>query len=459
VGQRVCEGIFPEYDKSLAGQEIIMSPLSIIISILGIGLLAAAHEIGHFLVARKLGIKVEELSVFVGPSLIHWKRNGVEYHIRLIPFGAYVRFPGMEDEDGGITNPDSYLNQPRWKRLIVALAGPITNIILGIIIFAVVFASFGFLSTNLDTLTAGTQIAGTNAVENDTIISLNGKRILTDADLGYYYSTVPDTEPMVLTLQSHETGNEYSVTLNPTIESRYILGISVVSKSELDKNNGWEIVEVDPTQNGGIPVLKKGDSLLAVNGVSVTDSSYADIIPGNTDNKVAVTIVRDGVKQDVTMTATVYDAANPRGIFVKPGSGIGDLLKHSVLYSASVIVVSIDGLKSVAQGKIKAQDAIAGPVGIATIVSDVVDAPTTDNSMKVEYLGTLAGLISVGLAFSNLLPLPGLDGNVMVLVVIEMIRGKKISLKTERVINAVGFVVLISLVIFALSSDIMRLVG
>ena len=159
------------------------------------------------------------------------------------------------------------------------------------------------------------------------------------------------------------------------------------------------------------------------------------------------------------MTATVYDAANPRGIFVKQGSGIADLLKHSVLYSASVIVVSIDGLKSVAQGKIKAQDAIAGPVGIATIVSDVVDAPKTENSVKVEYLGTLAGLISVGLAFSNLLPLPGLDGNVMVLVVIEMIRGKKISLKTERVINAVGFVVLISLVVFALSSDIMRLVG
>jgi len=302
-------------------------------------------------------------------------------------------------------------------------------------------------------------MAGTDAVEGDAILSLNGRHILTDADLGYYYSTIPDTDSMVLTLRSLKTGKDYSVTLNPTIKSKYILGISVKSKSELDKNNGWEIVEVDPKQNGGNPVLKKGDSLLTINGVPVTDSNYADIIPGNTDNKVSVTIVRDGMKQDVTMTATVYDAANPRGIYVKPGNGIGDLLKHSVLYSASVIVVSIDGLKSVAQGKIKAQDAIAGPVGIATIVSDVVDAPKTQNSVKVEYLGTLAGLISVGLAFSNLLPLPGLDGNVMVLVVIEMIRGKKISIKTERVINAVGFVVLISLVIFALSSDIMRLVG
>ena len=142
-----------------------------------------------------------------------------------------------------------------------------------------------------------------------------------------------------------------------------------------------------------------------------------------------------------------------------PGEGIGSLLKESVLYSISIIKVSMYSLGDVAEGKVAVQDAVTGPVGIATIVSDVVDAPATDNSVKLENLGTLAGLISVGLAFSNLLPLPGLDGNAMVLVVIEMIRGKKISLQTERVINGVGFVVLIALVIFALSSDIMRLVG
>lgn len=434
-----------------------MSALSIIVSIIGLGLLAAAHEIGHFIVAKRLGIKVEELSIFIGPSLFSWKRKDVTYHIRLIPFGAYVRFPGLDEEDGGISNPDSYFNQPRWKRLLVALAGPFTNLVLGIIIFAAIFSAFGFLSTNLDTVFDGTQIADTQAKQGDSILYMNGQRVFTQLDLSYVLFNIPDKDPLTMTLLSKETGKSYDINLTPVITSKYRLGITVLS--ELDGNKGMAIVDVDPTQNNSNPVLKKGDSLLAVNGIAVDDPAYANVVSGSEGNMLTATIIRDGVKQDVKLTATSFDTANPRGIYLLPGEGIGSLLRESVLYSFSIIKVSILSLRDVANGTIAAQDAVAGPVGIATIVSDVVDQPDTNNTQKLENLGILAGLISVGLAFSNLLPLPGLDGNAMVLVVVEMIRGKKLSLKTERVINAIGFVVLIALVLFALSSDILRLVG
>ena len=258
-------------------------------------------------------------------------------------------------------------------------------------------------------------------------------------------------------LRSKDTGKQYSITLTPTITSQYRLGITVMSGS--DENNGMAVIEVDPSQNEGNPVLMAGDSLIAVNGIAVDDPDYAEVVSGSNGSELTATIIRDGVKQDVKLKTTTFDTSNSRGIFLVPGEGIGSLLKESVLYSISIIKVSIYSLGDVAEGKVAVQDAVTGPVGIATIVSDVVDAPATDNSVKLENLGTLAGLISVGLAFTNLLPLPGLDGNAMVLVVIEMIRGKKISLQTERVINGIGFVVLIALVIFALSSDIMRLVG
>ena len=209
-----------------------MSFWGIVIAVLGLGILAAAHEIGHFLAAKRLGIKVQELSIFVGPSLVHWNRNGVEYHIRLIPFGAYVRFPGFDEDDEGMTNPDSYLNQPRWKRLLVSLAGPFTNLILGIVIFAVISSIFGFTSTNLDIITEGSQIAQTNAVEVDTIETLNGKRILTDVDLSYLAYSVPSTDPMTMTLRSQKTGQIYSVTLTPTIESRYVVGIQGIDRTD-----------------------------------------------------------------------------------------------------------------------------------------------------------------------------------------------------------------------------------
>ena len=94
---------------------------------------------------------------------------------------------------------------------------------------------------------------------------------------------------------------------------------------------------------------------------------------------------------------------------------------------------------------------------MASVVSDVVDAPDTDSSEKIEMLLILLGGISVGLAFTNMLPIPGLDGNAIVLTVVEMIRGKKLSRKAEQVINVIGFVMIIGLVIFALVSDIIRL--
>lgn len=434
-----------------------MSALSIIVSIIGLGLLAAAHEIGHFLAAKRLGIKVEELSIFVGPSLFHWKSKNVDYHIRLIPFGAYVRFTGLEDEDGGISNPDSIFNQPRWKRLLVSLAGPITNLVLGVLVFAVMFSIYGFWSTNLGQMTEGTQIVETAAEPGDEIIKVNGSRIYTQLDLAYVLNDIPEKEPVTLVLRSKDTGTEYSITLTPTVTSQYRLGIII--SSVLDENNGMPVLEVDPSQNEGNPVLKAGDSLIAVNGISVEDPGYAEVVSSSNGGELTATIIRDGVTQDVKLKTTTFDTTNARGLDVVPGAGIGSLLKESVLYPVSMMKLTIYILGDVGEGKVPVQDAVAGPVGIATIVSDVVDAPATDNYVKLANLGYLAGMISVGLAFTNLLPLPGLDGNAMVLVVIEMIRGKKLSLQTERIINGIGFVVLIALVIFALSSDIMRLVG
>ena len=116
---------------------------SIIVVILMLGVLVTIHELGHFWVATLLKIKVYEVSVFVGPKLFHWKKNGVEFSIRAIPLGAYVRFTDV-DEEGKIIEseePSLLINNPRWKRLLVALAGPFMNVFLGVVIFLLLFCS------------------------------------------------------------------------------------------------------------------------------------------------------------------------------------------------------------------------------------------------------------------------------------------------------------------------------
>jgi len=432
-----------------------MSPLSIIICVFGLGILAAAHEIGHFLVAKRLGIKVEELSIFVGPSLVTWKRKGIEYHIRLIPFGAYVRFAGLEDEDGGVANPDSFFNQSKWKRLLVSLGGPVTNYLLGIIIFAVTFSFTGFLTLNLGTISPDTQIAATQAVEGDKILSVNGQNILTDLDFSYIENSITNSDYVTMKLRSHITGETYNIVLKPKISLQYHLGITYIYG--LDKYGGWTIADVDPGQNDGNPVFKIGDSLLSINGIAVTDPNLAATIENSKGAEITAAIIRDGVKQDVKMKPMIINTVNDRGINILSGTGFLPIMKQSVLYSVSLTKVTIFIISDLITGKVAPKDTLSGPVGIASIVSGVVDEPSIDNTQKIETLGLIAGFISVGLAISNLLPLPGLDGNALVLLSIEMIRGRKLSIRTEKVINAVGFLFLITITIFVLYWDLLRL--
>jgi regulator of sigma E protease len=434
-----------------------MSELGIIIGIIGLGLLAAAHEIGHFVVAKRLGIKVEELSIFVGPSLFSWTRKGVVYHIRLIPFGAYVRFPGMEDEDGGVSNPDSYFNQARWKRLLVALGGPVTNFLLGIIILSVVFSSTGFFTLKIDTVFPGTQLAETNAMKGDVIQAINGHSVITYIDMDYLLNNIPNTDPIQLTLRSPSSGQSYDIELQPVITSQYFLGITRMN--ELDEYGGWAIVEVNPAQNDGNPVFKIGDSLLSVNGVGITDPGFVELIASSGGEELSAHIVRDGKQMDIALKAIFLDTVNDRGVNTQFAEGILPAIKHSTLFSVSLIKMSAFILRDIVTGRVAPQDTLTGPVGIASIISNVVTEPSTDKGEKIDELVIMAGIISVALAFSNLLPLPGLDGNAMVLLTVEMIRGKKISLKTEQVINVIGFVFLIALTIYVLTIDIMRLVG
>ncbi len=434
-----------------------MSLQSIIICILGLGILAAVHEIGHFIVARLLKIKVYELSVFVGPKLFSWKRNDIEYYIRLIPLGAYVRFSEIDEETGELKddNPENLINQARWKRLLVSLAGPFMNVILGIIIFVICFSNFGFLSLRQDVIVPGTQVAATNIEMGDTILKMNGQRIFSQMDLSYYLGQVSNVDEVTLTMRSAKTGDKYEVVLTPEITEQYMLGIT--HYADLDENDGWKVMEVSESQNQGNPVIKPGDSVLSVNDVPVTDPNITDLVRNSKGETLKIRLIRGGEEMTVEMVATMIKSANLRGIYLQDGKGIGACIKEAIVFPISFIRISIDALAQVFTGKVKAYDVVSGPVGIASVVSDVVDAPKTDNSEKIEMLLLLAGGISTGLAFTNMLPIPGLDGNAIVLTVVEMIRGKKLSRKSEQVINVIGFVMIIGLVVFALVSDIIRL--
>ena len=449
-----------------------MSIWSIIVAIIMLGLLVTVHELGHFWVARLLKIKAYEVAIFVGPKLIDWRKNDVEYSIRAIPFGAYVRFTDF-DENGEVIvsdDPNLLINSPRWKRLLVSLAGPFMNFMLGVVIFSVLFSLTDYATLEVGGIRPGSQLAEVVINETapfdigDEVLKVNGNRVMTAYDYLYEVDQgISKTETCVLTMRSHITGDIYEMELVPQIEQRPMIGIT--SYPEIDERyNGWEVMEVSESQNNGDPILEIGDYLVAVDGKSVADEDFVDYLNNLTEgDTMRLTYVRNGVEYEEDCIKTLMTYANDRGLMlysyeVTDFSTFLGALKAACLMPYTVVNVSIKSIGDVFEGHEEVYNMVSGPIGMTAVVSDVVDDVDDSYMEKFVTVVQMAGIISIGLVLTNMLPIPGLDGVQVILIVVEMIMGHPMSKKAENVINVAGFVLLICLALFAFASDIIRII-
>ena len=439
---------------------------SIFFVILMLGVLATIHELGHYFVARLLKIKVYEVSIFVGPKLVKWKRNGVDFSIRLIPIGAYVRFSDV-DEEGYVVesdDPELLVNQPRIKRLLVALAGPVMNFILGTLIFLCMFCATGYTSTDISVPSEGTQTGAVASMytPGDPIKKVNGKSVYSVYDLIFEMDCTDPGEVMTLTLKSEETGENYEIELTPEFKTRPMLLITVESMSTDNEYNGWKIYSVDEEQNDGNPVLKKDDYVTHINGVSVADEGFDDFMYSLTDDVLTVTYVRDGKTEDAEIIPVYQDYVSSRGLALVPYKvnsfhNFCEAFGFAAKMPASIWNLTVRGIREFFKGKVEPYNLVSGPIGITTMVNDVVADEEDTTSDKIYVLIMLSAVISIALAFSNLLPIPGLDGIQIILIVVEMVIGRKLSKKAEERMTVIGFVMIILLVVLALVSDVLRI--
>ncbi len=440
---------------------------SIIFVVLMLGVLASLHELAHFWVARLLKIKVYEVSLFVGPKLLSWKHKDVKFSIRLIPIGAYVRFNEI-DEEGYIVesdNPDLLANQPRFKRLLVSIAGPLMNLILGILIFFVMFLSLGYSTMKIGNPIDGAQtsVVASEYTPGDKIQAVNGVKVYTSFDLSFELDSDNPGEVMTLTLKSQETGEKYDIELTPEFYRKPMLLI-YVKTSDMEEREGWLVDSVDPDQNKGNPVLAAGDIVTHINGKSVDDADFDEYLFNMEEQEyLTVTYIRDGVTSDVQIAPEYVDYVTTRGIRILPQTvdspaSFFEALGYAAKMPASVGNITIRGIKQIISGKEKAYNLLSGPIGITTMVNDVVKEEEDSVADKLITLVMITAVISMALAFSNLLPIPGLDGIQIVFIVVEMVIGHKLSEKAENRLTIAGFIVIILLLILAFISDILRII-
>ncbi|MBP7401089.1 MAG: RIP metalloprotease RseP [Clostridia bacterium] len=445
--------------------------MGILAGILLLSVIMILHEIGHYVTGRRLGFKVEEFSLFMGPRLLSKEIHGVRFSLKLFPIGASCRFAGEEgEEDGGsaavgipaaapgegrpASEGERFFDRPKWARAIVLTAGAAMNYLSGVLVFFILFAWFGFATNTVALIGAGSQAEAAGMNPGDRIVAVDGSRVVTQLDFATTVMFLPEDRAVTLTIEPDGGGARREVRLVPEKTRSYRLGVTVDLSSTQPV-----IAAVDPGSNGGSPALQVGDVLVSVNGIPYEDADgFSAEVSGSGGQPVTVRVVRDGVEEEITTRPILMEYYNAQGIQFLGEKGIARSALEAFRYSWSIVRFTVKGISMMIAGQISAKDNLSGPIGIVSMVGEMVETeqPVLD---KIYSLLSMFGLISINLAFMNLLPIPPLDGNHLLLTGIEALRRKRLSIRVQTVISVVGFVLLIGLAAMAVVFDIMRLAG
>ena len=429
--------------------------------ILGLSILVALHELGHYLAARAFGIRVEKFYLFFdawGVKLFSFTKGDTEYGIGWLPLGGYVKIAGMIDESldkdqmSGPPQPWEFRSKPAWQRLIVMIAGVTMNVILGIIIFSCTLLAYKkeYLPNNevkngIYAYKLGEQIGLQNG---DKITKINGNS----------FERFDDLLSSRVVFGSVLTVERNGQTIEVTVPDNFYRTIAAEGRWNFICTGPLvhEIKSVDETGNAFKAGIKPGDKIVAVEGVPInSNNELPDKLTKLKNGKVNLTIRRDG--KDLSFATDVSDKGTI-GIGYETNSLIADdyRMKPYTLSSAfafgtsdawEALVSNIKGLKKIFSGEEKATDAVQGPIGIAQIYGGTWDWA---------WFWRITGLLSMVLAFMNILPIPALDGGHVIFLTIESLTRRKFSDKFMERSQIVGMVLLLALMVFAVGNDIVK---
>ncbi len=428
--------------------------MSILVALVALSLLILIHELGHFIAAKAVGIKVLEFSMFMGPKLFSFTKGETTYSLRLIPMGGYVK---MEGEEESSDDARAFSKQSVGKRALVIGAGPFMNI-LSAFIFAIIFITpTGFYTNKVTELTDNSPLKQAGVEIGDHFLSYGGKKIYdpaADLNVFMYGEDGRDKE-----LIYFDTSNNQKVTKIITpgrTETRFRLGFTAKVAGD-EGTNIIEMIETDsPLQKAGI---KRGDKIIKLDDTEVKNTqeiiTYLNVTRANKSEPIKITVDRDGKITTFDNIQPFSDFQYTLGVNLEHKKGtFGEVLKASYRYSVSTIRNVLISLKWLFNGTVSFKE-LSGPVGIIGTVGSVVETkqPASDIILNLIYL---CSFISINLGIMNLIPFPALDGSMLLILLIEKIRGKPLPQEKVGMISMVGFVLLIFVLIATLFNDIPR---
>ena len=421
-----------------------------------LGIMILVHELGHFAAAKWFGVRVEVFSIGFGKRLAGVRRGGTDYRISALPLGGYVKMAGENPLESRSGAPDEFMSHPRWQRFVIAIAGPAMNIILAVAVLTGVFmvhyerpvfldepAVIGWVLENSPAAKAGIE-------QGDRIVRIEGEQNPTWEDV-MLKVMVSSKQPIDVAIQR---GNDI-------LEKRVQ---PAADGSEQYASIGWlpdqpiTVTELEPDMPAAKAGLKLGDDILAVNGTPVRSLlSVIHFLQQNGSKPVDITAVRNGQGMHFT-TIPIQTEENGQksyrlGFRSEPMRvdklPFAQALNRSLEENKKYSLLIVDLVHKMVERKVSIKQ-MEGPIGIARASGDAARQPGWTPLLS------LMAMISLNLGIFNLLPIPILDGGIILLLIIEAIMRRDISMRIKERIYQTAFVFLLLFFAVVIYNDLMK---
>ena len=428
-----------------------------------LGVLVFVHELGHFLAAKRVGIKVLKFQLGFNPTILSVRRGDTEYSIGALPLGGFVKMAGenpdeVEHDEHGqvIKHPDEFLSKSKWERFQVLIMGPVMNILLALILTALVLyqgvekGAYSDQAPVVGVVTAESPAAKADIRPGDKIVSVNGHSIGTWDQFLIAVGSRPNQETTVGFLRA---GMEETRTLTPAAagQSRFQIGdIGVLPNVHPHVPS---VVPGDPADKAGV---KAGDVIVAVDNSPITFSyQLRDAIAKHPEQAMTMAVLRAGAPQTIVVTparhgkSTGWIGVNIQDdtVSIKPGAfqAMSMSVDQNVEFGR-LIFQTLWGLFT----RETSPKQLMGPVAIAQLSGE---------SAQLGWIAlfSLMASISLNLGLLNLLPITVLDGGHIFIMALEGIARRDFSVRVKEKMLLAGFVVLMMLMVTVIYNDLARL--
>ncbi|HUA15721.1 MAG TPA: RIP metalloprotease RseP [Verrucomicrobiae bacterium] len=418
-----------------------------------LGFMILIHEFGHYAVAKWLGVRVEQFAIGFGKRIVGFRRGETDYRINILPLGGYVKMAGENPMDERTDDPREFLNQSRWHRFLIAVAGPTMNILLAIVLLIVVYmvhyeypavydepTVIGWVLKDSAAAKAGFQIGDhitrIDDVQNPTWEQVDLKEALSPG------------QPLNVVIE--RDGQTLDKTVVPEASGVDQIGFAGWAPQE-QKVIITDLQADMPAEKAG---LKEGDQIIALDGKPVPAlAAMVQTLEVTKDKPIALTVIREGQQKTFTVQPVLLEKryrigieSMPMKVKTLPFAQAFSLSLHENQQNALLI---LELIKKMAEHKISVRS-IEGPIRIGQAAGEAARRKGWTPLMQ------LTAAISLNLGIFNLLPIPILDGGVILFLVIEGLMRRDISMNIKERVYQAAFVFLVLFAVMVICNDLMK---